>query len=149
MGKTSRKHIHSNFNKLENQALKDLRQNDQIIIKEADKGQVIILMDKSYNKDNILEILSEGNAYEEIHRNVDKTALTKIRNLIEGCSANLTKKEGDYLTTFEYKTTQLYGLPKVLKLLAIKNAIINQNSEYIKLKAPVYLKFRPFVALLH
>ena len=58
----------------------------------------------------------------------------------------LTKKETDYLTKFNHKTSFFYGLPKIHKSKQITSAITKQKSEYIQLPRPTDLKFRPIVA---
>ena len=57
-----------------------------------------------------------------------------------------TKKETDYITNFEWKTSNFYVLPKIHK-----NKIIIENSKmlndvYIEMEAPPDLKGRPIVA---
>ena len=47
---------------------------------------------------------------------------------------------------FTYKTSNLYGLPKIHKSTSITTAIKEQNADYIKLPLPPNLKFRPIVA---
>jgi hypothetical protein len=47
-------------------ALKELQENQNLIIKEADKGGAIVLMDKDYYENKILEMLSSR------HRNVQR-----------------------------------------------------------------------------
>ena len=58
----------------------------------------------------------------------------------------LTKKDYDYLTNFECKQSNFYGLPKVPKCLDIKEACKNAKSNYEEINAPNDLKFRPIVA---
>ena len=55
-------------------------------------------------------------------------------------------EEIDYLLKFEYKESNLYGLPKIHKSKTIRDAISQQKSEYIKVMSPEDLKFRPIVA---
>ena len=57
-----------------------------------------------------------------------------------------SKKAIDYLTKFKYKTSQLYGLPKVQKSNIIKREIESNPSEYIKVHQPGDLKMRPIIA---
>ena len=58
----------------------------------------------------------------------------------------LTKKEYDYLTNFEPKTSNFYGLPKIHKNKEINEACARSTSNYIELKPPNNLAFRPIVA---
>ncbi|XP_062602273.1 uncharacterized protein LOC134263937, partial [Saccostrea cucullata] len=107
--------IKPNLSKEEEKALKNLSDDPTIIIKEADKGGGVVLMNKDFYK--IYGPLSEG----------------------------LTDKEKDYLTNFEFRESQFYGLPKVHKSKIIKDAIKEQNSICITCADPADLSFRPIV----
>ena len=56
-----------------------------------------------------------------------------------------TKKEKDFLTNFNLKTSNFYRLPKVHKSEEIKTAIKLQKSGYIEILNPSDLKFRLIV----
>ena len=58
----------------------------------------------------------------------------------------LQEKEFDYLTNFEMRTSNFYGLPKIHKSNSIKTAIEEQNQTYISTGEPTDLKLRPIVA---
>ena len=66
---------------------------------------------------------STKNTYQELNGNIDKKINKKITNLTEKYHEQLTHKEIDYLIKFKYKTSQLYGLPKVHKSNIIKREI--------------------------
>ncbi|XP_062592820.1 uncharacterized protein LOC134254311, partial [Saccostrea cucullata] len=100
--------IKPNLSKEEEKALKNLSDDPTIIIKEADKGGGVVLMNKDFYK-------------------------------------SLTDKEKDYLTNFEFRESQFYGLPKVHKSKIIKDAIKEQNSICITCADPADLSFRPIV----
>ena len=65
---------------------------------------------------------------------------------IEKYKSNLTEKERDYLLNFESKTTNFYGLPKIHKCKDINDACSISDKNYVELKAPESLSFRPIVA---
>ena len=135
-----------NISHNQQQALKELQNNRNIIIKEADKGGAIVIMDRDYYEEKITEMLADMHIYTEIPNNVDKTTLAKIRGLISHYESILTEKEKNYLTQFENQTSQFYGLPKVHKSKEIIQAIGSQQQQYVKIARPTDLKFRPIVA---
>ena len=55
----------------------------------------------------------------------------------------LTEKKVKYLTNFNYKTSQLYGLPKVHKSIKINEKIQKTNSEYISVFRPTDIALDP------
>ena len=73
--------------------------------------------------------------------------MKELGKLVEKCKDNLMDKEIDYLTNFSYNTSNFYGLPKVHKSdIITPQAIMEQNSEYIKTLEPDDLTLRPIVA---
>ena len=94
----------------------------------------------------MLEMLMDKSTYETIKNNEDRTIVNKIKRLCQNSHVALTKSEENYLTSFEPKTSQFYGLPKIHKCPEIINAINESNSEYVKVENPPNLKFRPIVA---
>jgi hypothetical protein len=103
-------------------------------------------MNRDYYRRKIQEMLDDPQNYQHIESNVDKKTTAKIKQLCAKYSSFLTKKEKDFLINFLPKTSNFYGLPKIHKSEEIKNAIQNQNSDYITLVNPEDLKFRPIVA---
>ena len=146
IGQHNRRKIRHNLNKQERDAMKKLRSRTDIIIKEADKGSAVVIMDKDYYKNKITNILNDEITYTEIKDNQDKKITGKVAKLLRNSTANVTEKESDYLTKFETKTSQFYGLPKIHKSQQIKDAVTQQNSMCVNLKCPEDLTFRPIVA---
>ena len=103
-------------------------------------------MDSEFYHKKMFELVNDKNTYQELNGKVDKKTNKKITNLTEKYHEQLTQKEIDYLTKFKYKTSQLYGLPKVHKSNIIKREIENNPSEYIEVHQPGDLKMRPIVA---
>ena len=81
VGKKVGKHIKSNLSKAEKQALKSIREKDDIIIKEADKGSAIVIMPKTYYEEKILDMLNDNETYKQINQNQDRYILNKIKQL--------------------------------------------------------------------
>ena len=136
----------NNITQAEIAALNKLKNDDNIIIKQADKGGAVVVMDKTYYKEKVLELLDNRENYIELERNEDNATMRKIKHLMKEHASELTKKEIDYVQNFTTKTSNFYGLPKIHKSSTIKTAVKDQNSEYVKLPPPADLKMRPIVA---
>ena len=143
---TPSKPTRNNLTKAEEKALGELMNNKDIIIKKADKGGSVCVMNKQYYADKIAEMLSDNTTYEKTDETKFQNTHLKIHKLIQEHGATLHDLEKDYLTNFESRDSNLYGLPKIHKSHAIKVAIQEQNSDCINIKNPQDLKFRPIVA---
>jgi len=134
----------SNLSKEEWQALNELKNNDKIVIKEADKGSSVVIMDSDYYAEKMTNMLSDQDTYEELKQDTSKHILSKIKSLVN--QADIPKDTCEFLTRFELKCANLYGLPKIHKSKCIMKAIEEQQSSYIETLRPCDLKFRPIVA---
>ena len=136
----------SNLTKEDQNALHELREDSEILIFEADKGGAVVVMDRTYYADKILEMLNDSQTYEEITANKDKVVVKLIKELARNHSHSLTEKEVNYLCHFDFKTSGFYGLPKIHKSKIICQEAKVQKKPYIRVLRPVDLKFRPIVA---
>lgn len=68
-----------NLSKEETNALKSLASDENIVIKEADKGGAVVIMDTVYYEQKIMDMLSNTEFYTEISENQDKAILQKIK----------------------------------------------------------------------
>ena len=91
-------------------------------------------------------MLNDSSTYKEVQTDQISKVMNKIKALISKHGNNLTDKEIDYLTNFEMKCSNMYGLPKVHKSKEITEAIKTCSSEYVDIKSPSDLTFRPIVA---
>ena len=130
----------------ERNALKELSENRNLTIKEADKGSAVVLMDSNFYRKKIENILLNENAYERLSTNNDNKVMSKLKKLVNTYKNILTEKEAKYLTSFEFKSSYFYGLPKIHKSKSIINEIKEQKSDIICLERPDDLSFRPIVA---
>ncbi len=137
--------VKENLPKKERKALKELINNDDIIIKEADKGGAICLMDKSFYRDKIMDMLKDESTYKQTNLNNSQITL-KIKKLIQKYADCLLDDEKDYLLNFDIKTSNIYGLPKIHKSKLVQQAILEQNSDVVTIISPKDLKFRPIIA---
>ena len=136
-----------NLSKHERVALKDLKDQSDIIIKTADKGSNLVIMDTDFYR-NKLVITDHLNSttYQKIDSNCDKKVMEKLKKHVKSYKNCLTEKEQDYLTNFEWNTSNFYILPKVHKSKIIKDQIENSDTYCIEVNSPDDLKGRPIIA---
>ena len=58
----------------------------------------------------------------------------------------ITDKEYKYFTSFDWRTSKFYGLPKIHKCKSIIDEVSNNNSRYVHMSTPDDLIARPIVA---
>ncbi|CAI9717422.1 Hypothetical predicted protein [Octopus vulgaris] len=78
--------------------------------------------------------------------NIDHHITKKINHLVSKHYNSLTDNGRDYITNFEPKPSNFYGLPKIQKSEDIQQAVREQGSEYIQVLYPKDLKLRPIIA---
>ena len=139
----SLKNYNNNFRKEEQEALKSLKENNNLIFKTADKGGGWVIMDKNYYKDQLVMPHLLSNVYKEVSRDSDKKVFKNLLEHIKKHKDIFSKKEMDYLTNFKFSSSQFYCFPKIHKSEIIKNAVKLQNSEYVEIINPADLKGRP------
>ena len=61
-----------------------------IIVKEADKGSAIKIMNKMYYQNKMLEMVMDKSTYETIKNNEDRTIVNKIKRLCPVSYTHLT-----------------------------------------------------------
>ena len=120
---THNKSVRNNLSKNEEKALRSLASDKTIIIKEADKGGAVVIMNAAYYERKITHMLSNTEFYTEVAENQDKKAMQKIKKLLHKHSSVLSEKEEDFVINFDYKESCFYGLPKIHKSKLIKEAI--------------------------
>ena len=131
----------------ESKSLNDLRNDKSIIIKEADKGSAVVIMNSENYKQLCLDIIDNDENYYKLDTNSgEKTSKKKYKDFLEQHESGLTKKELDYLTRFEIKDSNFYGLPKVHKCKEIQEDCTTLKTGYIEMPQPETLKLRPIIA---
>jgi hypothetical protein len=83
------------------------------VIKEADKGNAVVILDREYYRDNILDMLKNGMYYEETDKKAVQKTYKMITKLIPEHEGELHKEEIDYITNFTFTESYVYGLSKV------------------------------------
>ena len=131
----------------ERKALKSLSSDSSIVIKEADKGGSVVIMDTDYYVSKVQSMLNDQESYQEVNAARDSLARTNLNNFVWKYEDNeeITEKEADFLLNFNVKQSLFYGLPKVHKSQIVMNAIREQKSEFVEINSPNDLRFRPIV----
>ena len=135
-----------NLNKTENDALNELRNDNTIIIKEADKGGAVVVMNTLFYKTKLEEMLTDRTTYKELPTDIDNKTMRHIETFVKKHHNILTTREIRFLTQFENRHCNLYGLPKIHKSKTISDQLENNPTNYLMMEEPIDLTFRPIVA---
>ena len=111
----------SNISKNEQEALQKLIANKNIIIKPTDKGEGLVLMDKTYYPDYLVnkEHL-HINVYKDVPLDSDKKGYKQLLLLDEKCKSNLISKIIKYLTDCKWQSFNIYCTPKIHKCKSVQ-----------------------------
>ena len=119
-------------------ALSSLRrriENQEIIIKSADKGDLTTIMTPSYYQDMCMRELNKQDCYENIGvTNPDESVRKVVVDFATKYKDVLTRNEFNFLTQRKYKTAYFYMLPKLHKSEHINNILRGSDTEYVHVK---------------
>ena len=139
--------VEDNLSTEERNALLELKNNTNIIIKPADKGNSIVIMNVDfYHNKLVMTDHLNTDAYKKVEAKSDIKVKEKLDDLIEKHLQCLTKNEINYCKTYECKTSELYVLPKVHKCKSILAKIPNNSGDVLHLVDPPDLNARPIIA---
>jgi len=140
---STHKHTHKPNNNLtykERRALKELKQNKEIVIKHADKSAGIVILNRTDYETKILDMLNDTNTYTRTDID-DTTDVKKQADEIFTTLFNhnyISKKQFKHLTEFTAQTPTFYGIPKIHKkqnplrpIVSQTNAPTSQVSKYL------------------
>ena len=136
----------SNLSRSERNGIKDLMHNKNIVIKEADKGGCVVIMNTTHYVSMVMDHLRDTSTYRKTKANCDNKVMAELKRMVTKHEKILTKQEANYLTKFSFTTSNFYGLPKIHKSAIIAETIKIQNSECINVFEPADLKLRPIIA---
>lgn len=126
-------------------ALQNLK-TSEYIIKEADKGSAVVLMDEDFYSNNILAMLSDNNTYEQSNLTCSQL-YDKVKRFCKKWSHILTKDDIKAITNHSSDLATIYGLPKIHKSSTLTRASeCNTSSSIINCPRPTDLKFRPIIS---
>ena len=81
--KNIRTQFKKNLNRREEAAMKDLILDDSIVIRPADKGSDIVVLDASDYKDSLKKELEDSSTYTQIDKDVTQDACKKVNKLLK------------------------------------------------------------------
>ncbi|CAJ0965945.1 unnamed protein product [Ranitomeya imitator] len=110
-------HIKHNLTIEEKQALVSLRENKQIIVKPADKGGSIVVLDRDYYMQEINTQLSDLDTYQPINHNPTFEIGREIKDLVTYYTTmgTIDTKLGEFLIKQHPVIPVFYTLPKIHK----------------------------------
>ncbi|CAJ0956848.1 unnamed protein product [Ranitomeya imitator] len=111
--------VRHNLDPLEKQALNSLCDNKSIIIKPADKGGAIVVMDKSFYVSEVRRQLADTTMYKKIQNDPTHAIRQKITRIVDKHLQlkTIDNKTKPYLINHHPVTPVLYILPKIHKNL--------------------------------
>ena len=137
----------SNVTVEERKAIKELKENKNIVIKKADKTNIFVVMDTEFYRDKlVLKDHLNTPTYEKTSADADKKVFVEQTKLMKNHEQCLTPKEFKFVTNYEWKTSNFYVNPKVAKCKEIKEKMQKNDSNYLKMSPPESLKGRPIIA---
>ena len=106
-----------NLSKGEYKSIKSLRNNPDIIIKPADKGSAIVILDKQYYINEGERQLHNNHFYEETETDLTGEVILRVNLYVNNMfqRGQISQNTSNYLTTDIDRTQQFYLLPKIHK----------------------------------
>ena len=137
-----------NLTNAERAALLELKENEDIVIKEADKGGVLVLMEKSFYRDKMImqDHLTDETTYQEVPVDSDAKTFKKMKKLIERHKSSLTTNELNYVLHEDWKSSEFYARPKVHKCKSVIDEVKRNPREVLEMEEAQDLVGRPIVA---
>ncbi|XP_025993485.1 uncharacterized protein LOC113004435 [Solenopsis invicta] len=112
-----------NISRKERLALRNLKQNNNILILPADKGNATVVTDKEDYCNKINVMLSDCSVYRKLKRNPTSTIEKKTSVLLK--NSGLPPEIIKYLIPRESSVPRFYGLPKIHKESVSLRPIVN------------------------
>lgn len=124
-----KRHINRNITSQEHQALQSLRDNDNIVIKQADKGGAVVVWRKDLYRAEAERQLSDTSSYQLLEKDQSSNHQTIIKSTVTGF---IKKKElpnnAVNLINTAPRTAEFYMLPKIHKPNIPGRPIISAHS---------------------
>ena len=117
------------MSKDDRQGLKELKNDESAVIKEADKGGAVVIMDSAHYEQMIYKQLEDKNTYNVTIKHLVTSCNKTMRAnnaLVKKYENSFLKQEVDYLTNIQHESSNCYGLPKIHKSEIIPKAIEEQ-----------------------
>jgi hypothetical protein len=97
--------------------LKDLKNDDDVIILPADKGRMTVVMDKSDYTNKAKALINDTNTYQPLDTDPSKTTVNRINTKLKTLKDQdkLSKQIYDRVRPNDATIAKFYGLPKIHK----------------------------------
>ena len=101
--------VNDNLTKQEHKALKELQEVHDLVIRKADKGNTLVLMDKAYYCNTlVMKHHLNTSTYQKVDPNSDKRFFNNLTFLIKRDESCLTKNELKYILNSNWKSSNFY-----------------------------------------
>ena len=142
---------HNNLTPAEKGALQELKERDDIVIKSADKGSAVVVMDKVDYLEEANRQLTDERFYKQLDSDPTEEFSTKITQELKIMKENshIDKNTFDYLKPDKPKVGRFYLLPKIHKVNNPGRPIVSANGHPTeKISEFVDFHLRPHVEAL-
>ena len=136
-----REEVKDNLTPIQREGLNFLKEHKNLLYFKADKGGGVVFLDPDFYENLVMEKLNTPN-FEKLARNTDHFTMAKLSSLTRRYSQMLTPNEKRAIVGFDYKSTNIYAVPKLHKSKLIKEAIKNSSGGCVNLKRPSDLSVR-------
>lgn len=126
-------------------ALNAIKSGD-FIIKEADKGSAVVIMNKDFYVRVVHSMINEPSTYETVNTTCTQLA-SKVKSFTNKWDSVLNKEEIKVINNHASSLANIYGLPKIHKSnILLEASRNNSTSSVINIPNPDDLKFRPIIS---
>ena len=130
MNKAKKHRVKPNLTNCQLKSIQDLAKDPDIVIKKADKGNAIVIMDtKDYLYEGFRQ-LSDTNFYQAVEYDLTPVHETKVNRLVQSLFNNklITKRGKRHLWAEHCTTARFYLLPKIHKKSIPGRPIVSANN---------------------
>ena len=137
-----RKKVKLNMTQAENQAMRDLLNDDDIVIRPADKGSGIVIMDTIDYVEKLNEEMKNNTTYQKVENNNISTVQNKVNKVASNLCArgSISKNVKGYMTSSGGTSGKLQGNPKLHKTGVPLRTIVNGRNHPTEKMAEVVEK---------
>ena len=107
-------HVNDNLTSSQREGLNFLKNHKDLLYFKADKGSGVVFLDPEHYVNLVMDKLNSPN-FEKLVRNIDYFTMVKLNSLVRRYSTMLTPNEKRAITGFDYKSTNIYAMPKIHK----------------------------------
>lgn len=140
--------MEDNLTREERNALEELQNENNVVIKEADKGGALVIMDRTFYENKLVlgDHLHDASTYVKVADNADAKTMKKLTNLVKRHEKCLTKREKEYVNNQNWKSSEFYIRPKIHKCKTILDEIKRNPQHVINIDGAADLVGRPIIA---